>query len=128
MLMLRTLEQINGSVALGVLGEDQVMGLLVLNDERVREAYSTEEIELFRGVAASIGITLQNSQVVRAHEGARSPGGARRDGGRPGARDPQSARRHQGRCAVAAARQRSPPRCAGDPPATASSSASSSRR
>src|SRR6185295_10791240 len=29
----------------------------------LREAYSTDEIELFRGVATSIGITLQNSQV-----------------------------------------------------------------
>jgi signal transduction histidine kinase len=37
--------------------------MLVLRDERLREAYSTEEIELFRGVAASIGVTLQNSQV-----------------------------------------------------------------
>ena len=44
-------------------GEDQLLGALVLRDERLREAYSSDEIELFRGVATSIGVTLQNSQV-----------------------------------------------------------------
>jgi len=62
-LMLRTLDQMNGSVALGVSSEDQLMGVLVLRDERLREAYSTEEIDLFRGVASSVGVTLRNSQV-----------------------------------------------------------------
>lgn len=63
MLMIRTLDQMNGSVALGIPGEDQVLGALVLRDERLREAYSSEEIDLFKGVANSIGVTLQNSQV-----------------------------------------------------------------
>ena len=62
-LMMRTLEQMHGSVALAITGEDQLLGALVLRDERLREAYSSEEIELFRGVALSIGVTLQNSQV-----------------------------------------------------------------
>ena len=62
-LMLRTLDQMNGSVALGFSSEDQLLGALVIRDERLREAYSSDEIELFRGVATSIGITLQNSQV-----------------------------------------------------------------
>ena len=61
--MLRTLEQMNGSVALGFSSEDQLLGVLVIRDERLREAYSSDEIELFRGVATSIGITVQNSQV-----------------------------------------------------------------
>jgi signal transduction histidine kinase len=50
-------------VALGFSSEDQLLGTLVIRDESLREAYSTDEIELFRGVATSIGITLQNSQV-----------------------------------------------------------------
>ncbi len=62
-LMLRTLEQMYGSVALGFSSEDQLLGVLVIRDDRLREAYSTDEIEIFRGVATSIGITLQNSQV-----------------------------------------------------------------
>jgi hypothetical protein len=43
---------------------------------------------------------------LRAHEGARSSGGAGPDGGGPGARDPQSARLHQGRGPVPAAGRR----------------------
>jgi len=62
-MILRTLDQMNGSVALGFSSEDQLLGALVIRDERLREAYSSDEIELFRGVATSIGITLQNSQV-----------------------------------------------------------------
>jgi two-component system, NtrC family, sensor histidine kinase HydH len=62
-LMVRGLELLNGSVVLAVIGEEQLLGMLVLRDERLREAYSSDEIELFRGVAASIGVTLQNSQV-----------------------------------------------------------------
>jgi two-component system sensor histidine kinase HydH len=62
-LMVRALDLLNGSVVLAVSGEEQLLGMLVLRDERLREAYSSEEIELFRGVAASIGVTLQNSQV-----------------------------------------------------------------
>jgi signal transduction histidine kinase len=61
--MLRTLEQMNGSVTLGFSGEDQLLGMLVLRDERLREAYSSDEIDLFRLVATTIGVTLQNSQV-----------------------------------------------------------------
>ncbi|MBN2575361.1 MAG: hypothetical protein JXP73_12430 [Deltaproteobacteria bacterium] len=63
LLVLRVLELVNGSVVLAVLGEEQLLGMLVLRDERLREAYSSEEIELFRSVAASIGVTLQNSQI-----------------------------------------------------------------
>ncbi len=62
--MIRALELVSGSVVLAVVGEEQqLLGMLVLRDERLREAYSSDEIELFRGVAASIGVTLQNSQV-----------------------------------------------------------------
>jgi signal transduction histidine kinase len=62
-LMLRALEQMNGSVVLAFSGEEQLLGMLVLRDERLREAYSSDEIELFRSVATTIGVTLQNSQV-----------------------------------------------------------------
>jgi two-component system sensor histidine kinase HydH len=63
MLMSRALESLNGSVVLAIVGEEQLLGMLALRDERLREAYSSDEIELFRGVAASIGVTMQNSQV-----------------------------------------------------------------
>jgi two-component system sensor histidine kinase HydH len=63
LMMTRALESLNGSVVLALVGEEQLLGMLALRDERLREAYSSDEIELFRGVAASIGVTLQNSQV-----------------------------------------------------------------
>jgi signal transduction histidine kinase len=63
LLMTRALESLNGSVVLAIVGEEQLLGMLALRDERLREAYSSDEIELFRGVAASIGVTMQNSQV-----------------------------------------------------------------
>lgn len=63
LLIIRALELLNAGVVLAILGEEQLLGMLVLRDERLREAYSSEEIELFRGVAASIGVTLQNSQI-----------------------------------------------------------------
>ncbi len=63
LLMSRALELLNGSVVVAIVGEEQLLGMLVLRDERLREAYSSDEIDLFRGVAASIGVTLQNSQV-----------------------------------------------------------------
>jgi two-component system sensor histidine kinase HydH len=63
LLMSRALEALNGSVVLAIVGEEQLLGMLALRDERLREAYSSDEIELFRGVAASIGVTMQNSQV-----------------------------------------------------------------
>jgi two-component system, NtrC family, sensor histidine kinase HydH len=63
LMMTRALEALNGSVVLAVVGEEQLLGMLALRDERLREAYSSDEIELFRGVAASIGVTLQNSQI-----------------------------------------------------------------
>ena len=63
LLIIRALELLNAGVVLAILGEEQLLGMLVLRDERLREAYSSEDIELFRGVAASIGVTLQNSQI-----------------------------------------------------------------
>lgn len=63
LLVVRALELLNASVVLAILGEEQLLGMLVLRDERLREAYSSEEIELFRGVASSIGVVLQNSQI-----------------------------------------------------------------
>jgi signal transduction histidine kinase len=61
--VIRTMEEMNASVCLPMMGQDAVLGLLCMRDERLREAYSTDEIDLFRGVAAQAAITIQNSQV-----------------------------------------------------------------
>jgi signal transduction histidine kinase len=61
--VLRAMDEMNASVCLPMVGDDAILGLLCLRDERLREAYSTDEIDLFRGVAAQATITIQNSQV-----------------------------------------------------------------
>ncbi|HEX6836452.1 MAG TPA: ATP-binding protein [Polyangia bacterium] len=59
----RTLDEMNAALCIPIMAEDQVIGLLGLKDERVREAYATDEIDLFRGVAAQMAITIQNSKL-----------------------------------------------------------------
>jgi signal transduction histidine kinase len=59
----RTLDEMNAALCIPVMAEDQVIGLVAIKDERVREAYATDEIDLFRGVAAQMAITVQNSKL-----------------------------------------------------------------
>jgi signal transduction histidine kinase len=59
----RTLDEMNASLCVPLLGEDQILGLLCIKDERLREAYATDEVDLFRGVAAQLVITVQNSKL-----------------------------------------------------------------
>ncbi len=59
----RTLDEMNAALCIPIMAEDQVIGLLALKDERVREAYATDEIDLLRGVAAQMAITVQNSKL-----------------------------------------------------------------
>ena len=64
-LMLRALDQMNGSVALGFSSEDQLLGVLVIRDDRLREAYSTDEIELFRGWPPAWGSRFRTRSSTR---------------------------------------------------------------
>jgi signal transduction histidine kinase len=58
----RTLEDIRSSVSIPIVGDDgEVLGLVGLRDERLREAYSSDELDLLRGLAHQLSITLQNS-------------------------------------------------------------------
>jgi signal transduction histidine kinase len=58
-----TLAEMHAALCIPLTAEEQVIGLLCLKDERVREAYATDEIDLFRGVAAQMAITVQNSKL-----------------------------------------------------------------
>ena len=60
---LRAFENLQGSVIAAIVNEDQLLGLFVLKDDRTREAFGSDELEIFRSVASSIGITLRNSQL-----------------------------------------------------------------
>jgi two-component system sensor histidine kinase HydH len=59
----RALDEVNAGVCIPIMADDQLLGLLCLKDERLREAYATDEIDIFRALAAQLGITLQNSKL-----------------------------------------------------------------
>ncbi len=59
----RALDEVHAGVCVPILADEQLVGLLCLKDERLREAYATDEIDLFRSLAAQLGITLQNSKM-----------------------------------------------------------------
>lgn len=53
-------------VCVGIRGEDRsLMGLLVVVDDRVRDAFSSDEIALFETLALQIGVVLENSRQYR---------------------------------------------------------------
>ncbi len=71
---LATLTSLGASLAVPILGHVQVrdegdrqpgdlLGALLLDDERLLEPFSREEVQLFEGVAAQAAITIQNSAV-----------------------------------------------------------------
>ena len=60
----RTLDEMHAALCIPIVADEQVIGLLALKDERVvREAYATDEIDLFERVAAQMAITVQNSKL-----------------------------------------------------------------
>jgi signal transduction histidine kinase len=59
----RALQEMNAALCIPLIADDQVLGLLCLKDERLRDAYANDEIDLFRGVAAQMAITVQNSKL-----------------------------------------------------------------
>jgi two-component system, NtrC family, sensor histidine kinase HydH len=59
-----TLGSLRSAVVLAVGGdEDECVGLLFVADDRVRDAFSPEEITLFETVAAQIAVVVSNSRV-----------------------------------------------------------------
>ncbi len=59
-----TLGVLQGAVVLAVRGdEDDGVGLLFVSDDRVRDAFTPEEIALLETVAAQIGVVVANSRV-----------------------------------------------------------------
>ena len=63
---IRTLHEMNASLAIPVSGgdaSDVILGVLCLRDERLRDAFGVDEIEIFQLLAAQIAITMENSRV-----------------------------------------------------------------
>lgn len=57
---------LKNGVCVGIRGEDRsLVGLLVVVDDRVRDAFSSEEIVLFESLALQMGVVLENSRQYR---------------------------------------------------------------
>jgi signal transduction histidine kinase len=48
-----------------VQGEQQLLGFLALRDERLRDPFAPEEVELLRGLSAQVAITVENSRLYQ---------------------------------------------------------------
>ncbi len=59
----RSLDEVQAGVCIPILADEQLLGLLCFKDERLREAFASDEIDRFRGLAAQLGLTLQNSKL-----------------------------------------------------------------
>ncbi len=61
--VLSTLDLVHSGAVFSFITDGQVLGFLSLKDERLREAYSSEEIRLLLGVAAQCTLAVENSRV-----------------------------------------------------------------
>jgi two-component system sensor histidine kinase HydH len=59
----RTMEELLSDVCVPLSSDGQLLGLLNLRDDRLREAYASDELERLREVAAQAAITLRNSKI-----------------------------------------------------------------
>ncbi len=58
------LGSLRAGVVIGVRSEaGELVGLLIVADDRARDAFSTEEIALFESIAAQVGVVVENSRV-----------------------------------------------------------------
>jgi two-component system, NtrC family, sensor histidine kinase HydH len=59
-----TLGSLSTCYLVAILGDDKdLIGLLCVADERVRDAFTPEEVTLFEGLAAQIGVTISNTRI-----------------------------------------------------------------
>lgn len=61
--LLSTLDELKAGVCIPMILDNQLLGLFNLRDDRLREAYASEELDELRSLAAQAAITLRNSKV-----------------------------------------------------------------
>ncbi|MCA9669194.1 MAG: GAF domain-containing protein [Myxococcales bacterium] len=61
--ILEALDDQHADLCIPLVLDEQLLGLFNLRDDRLREAYASDEIELLRRVAAQAAVTLRNSQL-----------------------------------------------------------------
>ena len=86
------MRQMKAGISVPLVGNDRVIGFLNLWDERVPEAYASDEIALILEIAEQLATVVENSKLYEQDARAGPPRRAGRDGRGPRARDPQSAR------------------------------------
>lgn len=60
------LRALGASVCLGIRGEGgNLYGLLTVRDDRLRDAFSREEVQLLAGLAAQVAVTIENSELYQ---------------------------------------------------------------
>ncbi|MFW2388171.1 MAG: ATP-binding protein, partial [Polyangiales bacterium] len=61
-----TMRALQASVCLGLRGESgHLYGFLALRDDRLRDAFSREEVQLLAGLATQVAVTVENSQLYQ---------------------------------------------------------------
>jgi signal transduction histidine kinase len=61
-----TMRALQASVCLGLRGElEHLYGFLSLRDDRLRDAFSKEEVQLLAGLATQVAVTVENSELYQ---------------------------------------------------------------
>ncbi len=63
--IISTMEQMHASIAVAMRGQDETYGILCVRDDRLRDAYSPEEVQLLKGLAAQASIAVENSRLYQ---------------------------------------------------------------
>ncbi|MBK8173088.1 MAG: GAF domain-containing protein [Sandaracinaceae bacterium] len=61
--IIHNLEAMQATVCVGIIGEHEIYGILAVRDDRLRDAYTPEEVELLRGLATQAATAAENSRV-----------------------------------------------------------------
>jgi two-component system sensor histidine kinase HydH len=61
--LLDSMEAMRADLCFPIVGHDRVVGMLSLRDERLAEAYSTDEISILAQLAEQMAISLENSEM-----------------------------------------------------------------
>lgn len=61
--VIANMEECQSSLSIGFISEGQLLGLLSVRDERLREAYASDEIKALVAIAAQATITIDNSRL-----------------------------------------------------------------
>jgi two-component system sensor histidine kinase HydH len=63
--ILQTLDAMQASVCIALRGDGGLYGVLCLKDERLKDAFSPEEVQLLLGLAVQVVVAIENSRLYR---------------------------------------------------------------